>query len=495
MFDNVRRVFTQSVVYGSGEAAVFAVNFLLLPIYTRILAPADYGALSMLLLLQAFLAPLNRLGLDEAYLRFYYDCENDDQKRTLTGTTGLFLGAANLCVLVGLLLGAPAVGALLLIPDHVGAVRLLALNGFITAFFVLPQGLMRARNRPGQYARWMIVRAIGIVAVRLLLVVGLRMGVLGMILAEVIVSAILFVGLTRVMRGLLAWRFSWPLLRELLRYGFPRTPYALLYQTMGMSERYFLRRYLSAGSLGTYHVAANIVSALRIYQDGVLRAWMPFAFETMRRPDAPRVLARLATVAFAGLVLATLALAVFAEPLIVLMTDPAFHGAREVAPLLALGVAVQIVAVFLTTSLNIGKESRALPRIAALAAAATVAGSLVFIPRFGLIGGALAVGSGQLTLAIATAVAAQRHYHIPYELSRLVRVALAGAVLYAAWTLVPPTGLLTALVIRSAVVALFPLALIAVGVVDRDTLAQVRRLVAQARGGSPRDSGQNGSGS
>ena len=343
MFDNVRRVFKQSAVYGSGEAAVFAVNFLLLPIYTRILAPADYGALSMLLLLQAFLAPLNRLGLDEAYLRFYYDCENDDQKRTLTGTTGIFLGAANLCVLVGLLLGAPAVGALLLIPDHLGAVRLLALNGFITAFFVLPQGLMRARNRPGQYARWMIVRAIGIVAVRLLLVVGLRMGVLGMILAEVIVSAILFVGLTRVVRGLLAWRFSWPLLRELLRYGFPRTPYALLYQTMGMSERYFLLRYLSAGSLGTYHVAANIVSALRIYQDAVLRAWMPFAFETMRRPDAPRVLARLATVAFAGLVLATLALAVFAEPLIVLMTDPAFHGARAVAPLLAIGVAVQIV--------------------------------------------------------------------------------------------------------------------------------------------------------
>ena len=237
------------------------------------------------------------------------------------------------------------------------------------------------------------------------------------------------------------------------------------------------------------------MSALRIYQDAILRAWMPFAFETMRRPDAPRVLARLATVAFAGLVLATLGLAVFAEPLIVLMTDPAYHGASAVAPLLALGVAVQVVAVFLTTSLNISKETRALPRIAAVAATATVAGSLVFIPRFGLIGGALAVGSGQLTLAIATAVAAQRRYHIPYELSRLVRVALAGAVLYAAWTLVPSTGLLTALVIRSAVVALFPLALIAVGVVDRETLVQVRALVARARGRASRDSRQNGSGS
>ena len=495
MFDNVRRVFTQSAVYGSGEAAVFAANFLLLPIYTRVLEPVDYDALSMLLLLQAFLAPLNRLGLDESYLRFYYECDDDDQKRTLTGTTGLFLGAANLSVLAGLLLGAPAVGAWLLIPDHTAAVRLLALNGFIAAFFVLPQGLMRARNRPGQYARWMVIRAIGIVAVRLVLVVVLRLGVLGMILAEVIVSAVLFVGLTRVVRGLLAWRFSWPLLRDLLRYGFPRTPYALLYQTMGMSERYFLRRYLPPGSLGIYHMGANVASVLRIYQDAILRAWMPFAFETMRRPDAPRVLARLATVAFAGLVLATLGLAVFAEPLIVLMTDAAYHGAGKVAPLLALGVAVQSAAVFLTTSLNIGKEARALPRIAGLAAAATIAGSLVFIPRFGLIGGALAVGAGQLTLAAATAVVAQRRYHIPYELSRLARIALAGAVLYAAWTLVPPAGLLTALVIRSAVVALFPLALIVVGVVDRDTLVEVRALVARARARHSRDSGESGGGS
>lgn len=487
MFDNVRRVFTQSAVYGSGEAAVFAVNFLLLPIYTRVLTPADYDVLALLLVLQAFLAPLNRLGLDESYLRFYYDCENDDQKRTLTGTTGIFLGAANLCVLAALLLGAPAAARFLHgSTDHVDAIRLIALNGFLSAFFLVPHGLMRARNQPARFARWLIVRAAGIVAARLVLVVGLRMGVLGMVLAEVIVSAILFVGFTRVVRGLLAWRFSWPLLRDLVRYGFPRTPYALLYQTMGMSERYFLRRYLPPGNLGVYHMGANVASMLRIYQDAVLRAWMPFAFETMQRRDAPRVLARLATVAFAGLVLATLGLAVFAEPLIVLMTERSFHGAGAVAPLLALGVAVQSTAVFLTTSLNIGKETRALPRIAALAAAATIAGSLVFIPRFGLIGGALAVGTGQLTLAAATAVAAQRRYPIPYELSRLARIALAGAVLYAVWTLVPPVGLVAALVIRSAVVALFPLALIVVGVVDRDTLVQVRALVARALG---RDSG------
>ena len=482
MFDNARRIITQSAVYGSGEIVVFALNFLLLPIYTRVLTEADYGAIALLLLLQAFLAPLNRLGLDESYLRFYYECGDDDQKRTLTGTTAIFLGAANAGLLAGLLLGAPAVGRLLLgSSEYTGAIRLLAMNGFISAFFILPHGLMRARNQPARFARWLLVRAGGIVAARLVLVVGLRMGVLGMVLAEVITSAILFVGFTRVVRDLLAWRFSWPLLRNLLRYGFPRTPHALLFQTMGMSDRYFLRLYLPLADVGVYHLGANVAGMLRIYQDSLLRAWMPFAFETMDRPDAPRVFARLATAAFAGLVLATLALAVFAEPLLVLMTAPGFHGASEVAPLLTLGVAVQATAVFLTTSLNINKETRALPLIAALAAAASIAGSLIFIPRLGPIGGAAALATGQLTLAAATAAVAQRLYRIPYEVSRLVRVALVGFALYAASTCVSTDSLAASFLVGCAVVAAFPFALIAVGVVDRKTIVQLGSLVARTR--------------
>ena len=47
VLDIVRRLFGHMVAYGSGEIVLFAVNFLLSPVYTRVLAPAGYGALGL----------------------------------------------------------------------------------------------------------------------------------------------------------------------------------------------------------------------------------------------------------------------------------------------------------------------------------------------------------------------------------------------------------------------------------------------------------------
>ncbi len=91
MFDNVRRVFGHSVVYGSADVAIQAVNFLLLPIYTRVLSPAEYGALALLLVLEAFLKPVYRLGLGTSFVRFYYDYTDERSRQTLAGTIVILL--------------------------------------------------------------------------------------------------------------------------------------------------------------------------------------------------------------------------------------------------------------------------------------------------------------------------------------------------------------------------------------------------------------------
>lgn len=482
MYGNVRRVFGHMAVYGSGEVILFAINFLLLPVYTRVLTTADYGALGLLLALRAFLRPLNQLGLDESYIRFHYDCKDAGRQRTLTGTTLISIAAASGGVLAVLLLEAPPVSRLLLdSTEHAGAVRLLAINGFLSAFLCVPHSLLRIRNQPARFARWTIGGGIGTVAGRLLFVVGLRMGVFGIMLADVIVSAVLLVGLMPVVGGLLAWRFSWPLARDLLRYGLPRVPDTLLRQTMGTSDRFFLRAYLPVLDIGIYQVGASVANVLKVYPEAFRRAWMPFAFETMERPDATRVFARMATVSFSLLVFAALGLIVFAGPLVRLMTHPAFHGAVEVVPLLTVGVAVHALSIFLTTSLNVARDLRALPLATTAGAAVTVAANLALIPRFGLPGAAGAGVAGAMAFVAAVAVVAQRRYHIPYEVGKLSRIAAVGIVLYAAATLAPQDAPLAGFVTRIAVVAAFPPALVAARVIDGDALGQVRMLLAKAR--------------
>ena len=482
MLANVRRVFSHLAVYGSGEILLFGIGFLLFPVYLRVLTPEEYGVLGLLLALRAFLRPLNQLGLDESFLRFYYDCGDDAERRSLTGTTLVAIGLASGLVLAVLLAGAPTFSRLLLgSAEHAWTLRLLALNGFLQAFLCVPHGLLRVRNEPARFARWTVGGGLGATAGRLLLVVGLRMSVFGIMLADLLASVVLVAGLSRVVDRPLG-RLSLRRAREMLRYGLPRVPTVLFQQVTMMSDRFFLERARPLSDVGVYQSGATVANVLRIYPEAFRRAWMPFAFEKLEQPDAPRQFAQLATVAFAVLVYGTLGIAVLAGPVVQILAPPPYHGATAVVPFLVLAVALHGAAVFLTTSLNVAKRTRALPVAGAVAAAVTVAGHMTLIPRFGLVGAAGATAAGQAARVIVMTVAAQRLYRIPYETGRLFRTALVGFAFYGAAGFAPADVSVEALLVRGGLLALFPPALLVASVVDRDAL---RRLRARAAGHAP----------
>src|SRR5918995_1280843 len=103
MLDNVRRISRQLFAYGTADVLVLAISFLLLPIYTRVLSPREYGALALLLVFEAVLKIVNRWGMDAGFLRFYYE-HPPEERRTLAGTIAGFFALANGVIAVLLLI-------------------------------------------------------------------------------------------------------------------------------------------------------------------------------------------------------------------------------------------------------------------------------------------------------------------------------------------------------------------------------------------------------
>jgi O-antigen/teichoic acid export membrane protein len=72
MSGHVVRLAKHSAVYGLGGLVSRILAVLLLPLYTRYLAPRDYGAVETLVALSAVLVTVLRLGLPSAFFRFYF---------------------------------------------------------------------------------------------------------------------------------------------------------------------------------------------------------------------------------------------------------------------------------------------------------------------------------------------------------------------------------------------------------------------------------------
>jgi len=79
-----------TLVYSIGSLATKAISFLLLPLYTYYLRPADYGALEVLDLTMSLLGMLLNLGVMAAVLRYYAAAKSAHERRQVVGSA--FLG-------------------------------------------------------------------------------------------------------------------------------------------------------------------------------------------------------------------------------------------------------------------------------------------------------------------------------------------------------------------------------------------------------------------
>jgi len=201
VFQRAKDLFRNFVVYGIGDVATSLVGFFLLYVFTRILSTADYGVLYLLLTVELIAKLIFRWGIDASFMRLYYDCHDEAARQRLASTLFFFLVAVNGTILAVALALAPLLaGQLFGAGRYTFALQLVLANTFLGSFYFIPFHLLRIQGRAAQFGVLAFSRSIGTILLRVLLVAGLGMGVLGMVLADVCMT----VGLAPVLARWLA---------------------------------------------------------------------------------------------------------------------------------------------------------------------------------------------------------------------------------------------------------------------------------------------------
>jgi O-antigen/teichoic acid export membrane protein len=443
------------IVYGIGDTATQIINFALLPIYMRYLSPADYGVLALLLTVEVAAKVVFRWGIDASFMRLYFDCPDLESRRLLASTQFFFLFVANGTLVATALLAAPAIGAYLFkTHQYDWTLRLVIINTFVIGFYYLPYHVMRIEGRSPTYITLGFLRSVATLGMRLVLVIWLQRGVHGVVLSDLVVTAVFTVVLLPWFARLLRPIFSRDVLRESLRFGLPRLPHGIAHQVIAVSDRYVLGRFVTLHELGLYSTGASFGLGLKLFLSAFEQAWAPFYFGAMREPDAKRTFSRVTTYGVLMLGLLTAGLAACARDLVAIASTPTFHQAGRVVPWIGLGVALQGVYLLTSIGLNITKHTEYYPVATAIAACTSVAANVLFVPVFGIIGAAWANALAYGVLALVSWRFSQRFYPIEYETRRLVRIVAAALAAVVAAHLVPSMQPLPGFLLRGSLVVL-----------------------------------------
>lgn len=473
------------MIYGVGDVATTIISFLLLPLYVRYLSPNDYGVLSLLLTTEVVTKIVFRWGIDSAFMRLYFDCADVPARQRLASTQFWFLVVVNGTLLAIACLGAPALGRQLF---HSGqydtTLRIVLVNTFLVGFTFIPFSVMRIENQPRTFMMLTFLRSLATLVLRLVFVVGMHLGVLGIVLADIVVTSVFMLVLSPWFIALIRPVFSREVLAESLAFGLPRVPHGVAHQVIAVADRYILTRFVTLHEVGLYSIGASFGLAMKLFLSAFEYAWAPFYFGTMSEPDAKQIFRRVTTYGLAVLVLLASGLCAIASDLVATMTTSQFQQAARVVPWIALGVAFQGVYLLTSIGLNITKQTKYYPMSTGIAAATSVVLNLLLIPSLGITGAALANTAAYGVLALVSWHFAQRFYPMTYETARIGRLLIAGLVAFAAGRFPAlPFHPAVALLLRGAiVVAVYPAVLVATGFFVPGERATVAGLVARLRG-------------
>ena len=153
MLEHLRRISSQTLIYGLGDAVTRVATLFLLPVYTRFLTPDDYGKFAITTLFATVVALILDFGQRTAFFRFYFDTDDQDERRRLTGTVLLFLLIAAAVILLPLVgffdrIAPPLVSDLTLVP----LIKITLIGTFFEVGSAVPFAVFRAKQYAAKYA-------------------------------------------------------------------------------------------------------------------------------------------------------------------------------------------------------------------------------------------------------------------------------------------------------------------------------------------------------
>jgi O-antigen/teichoic acid export membrane protein len=417
----IRRFLRDSVLYTFSAVLTRGISFVLLPLYTAVLSPDEFGTYDYINVIGSFILVTATLEVAQGIHRFVPEAREDlEERRSLASTALLFTCAcyAALILLFGLFSGALA-SSVLGVQESGHLVTGATVMFASSALLILVQAQLRSELRVGEHIRSAIIVSVASAAFSAIGLLWLKAGVMGLIAGITLGNLTGFAYAFGRSRDVYRLRFSIGHLKTLLQFSAPLVPSSIGVISALLIDRIMIKNMMSLEDLGIFGIAARIAVLTSLLSMGVQQALTPLIYTKYKDEGTPREIARLFWM-FCGLaVLAVLGIWAITPLLLTIMVPPTYYGAAPLVPIVSASVLVSTLYNF-APGLVLAKRTGIISLISIATAILSLVSNLLLIPHYGLMGSAVGTLLAALGGFILHIIVAHPHYPVPY-LSRLRR--------------------------------------------------------------------------
>ena len=485
MRDYLKRLVTTGAAYQFGDILAKGLALITLPLYTRHVGTKSYGAAESLLTAVILSSILLRVGVGEAFIRFYFNDDDEARRdritRSATATVAWTTTVASL-----LAMAFAGEESRLLLGHHDPLLidcAILGLWAFTNLEMVYAQLRVDERTRAYIYASGANVGMT--VTFTVVLVVFAGQGARGLLLGNFGASAVVVLGLWWMLRRRFSLRVRRADLGAMLRFGLPTVPADASVYALQVADRFYLLRVYSESSAGLYAVALKLATVVFVAVRGFQYAWPPLAYSIESDEEAAQLYSLVSTYYALATGVVVCGVALLGRWMVRLLAGPAFFGAYKALPWLALGWALYgLYLVFVVIAGRARVTSRNFPAAAA-GLIVNVALLVLLVPHgganLGIAGAGIALCGAYVVMLVVMYLLTRGLFRVGFQWRRLAQLtAILAGVAVSGDQLLPTHGFV-GLALRTAWLGLVPVLLLGTRFFAPHEWDQARALLAEGR--------------
>jgi O-antigen/teichoic acid export membrane protein len=461
MFEELKKISSQTLIYAVGILLSKAIGFFLIPLYTHYLTPEDYGILELLELTSFFAGFFIAMGIHNAILRYFAYYDQTRNKYEVISTAILFVSFSGFFITIILVIFSNFFSQLVF--DTVKYSYLFSIvfvNLYFGILLELCRTSLRAEGKSVLFTILAVIYTFFAVSLNILFIVVLRLGIKGILYSTFIVQLILLFYLAIYFYPKTKLHFSFSKLKPILKYGIPFIPTGIFLFILNWADRYFLKIYANLEIIGLYSLGYKIgmiVVMLGGFPFSLF--WNAYMFDVYKKPDAKKIYSNVMTYYFLVLSFIALGLSCLSKELITILADPAFLKSYLIVPLISFAMVFMTLDNILRVGILTSNKTHFLPYVEGFAAVVHIGLNFLLIPSFGMVGAGISTLLSYVIRANATIFVSNRFYPIQFEYKRLLLIIANVAILIFVSKIIRSETLGWAIAGKILIVLIFPVLL------------------------------------
>lgn len=427
MIEKIKELTKDTALYGISTIVGRFLNFILVPFYTNVFSPSEFGIQSYIYAFLAFINIVYIYGMDASFMK--YATVEDAEKKKVFSTGYVFVSITTIIFSLLLLISHNWIAGQADLSNYSNILFYVIGILFLDTATLIPFSELRLERKASKFASIKIANIVINVTLNLILILGYDLGIEAIFISNLVASAFSFIALLPTIIDKLEFHIEKTILKKMLFFGITYLPASMAAMIVQMIDVPIIRELTNESTLGIYRANYKLGIFMMLFVSMFHYAWQPFFLTNAKEDNAKKIFSKVLTLflIFASFMWVSLSLFIddFASFEILngrTIIGKDYLSGTFIVPVILFAYIFHGLYINFIAGIYLEEKTKYLPLVTGIGAVLNIVSNIILVPQIGIMGGAVSTLLSYIVMAVGIFIVSQKFYKIDYEYDIIVKV-------------------------------------------------------------------------